>query len=222
MRAVARLDKRRRETPNLKPGRENTGRTGGADGERVPADLEGRRSGDQESVGVVAMTPDRSGGRRRGLEPALSDERRLLIYRYMEEGSVLGDELDEEIDDGEEPPQEVEASGPHLVAEATLARLPLQPAASNDDERRVRRGRPPGRKARGQVHFHVDAEQDRMLLAAAGRFGSQQKALIAALQSLDEVRALREQVDQLRAECERQRRLLADARALFKSTDPAA
>jgi hypothetical protein len=64
----------------------------------------------------------------------------------------------------------------------------------------------------------VDAEQDRMLLAAAGRFGSQQKALIAALQSLDEAVTLRRQVELLQAECERQRRLLAEAQALFKAS----
>jgi hypothetical protein len=64
----------------------------------------------------------------------------------------------------------------------------------------------------------VDAEQDRMLLAAAGRFGSQQKALIAALQSLDEAVTLRRQVESLQAECERQRRLLAEAQALFKAS----
>jgi hypothetical protein len=168
------------------------------------------------------MTPNR-GTRRRALEPALSDERRRLIYRYMEEGVAIDGDEDELEAFGESPqevPHEVEAAGPHL-AEATVTRLPTpEPyaAPANGDAPRARRGRPPGRKARRQVHFHVDAEQDRMLLAAAGRFGSQQKALIAALQSLDEAVTLRRQVESLQAECERQRRLLAEAQALFKAS----
>jgi hypothetical protein len=175
-----------------------------------------RRCGDFEEAEGVEMTPNR-GTRRRSLEPALSDERRRLIYRYMEEG-LAADE--DELEPFEEPPHEVEASGPRL-AEATVTRLlSAEPyiAPTPADVPRARRGRPPGRKARRQVHFHVDAEQDRMLLAAAGRFGSQQKALIAALQSLDEVVTLRQQVESLQAECERQRRLLADAQALFKTS----
>jgi hypothetical protein len=184
----------------------------------VPAAFTSRRCGDFEEAEVVEMTPNR-GTRRRALEPALSDERRRLIYRYMEEGVAIGeDEL--ELGAFGEPPQEVEAAGQHL-AEATVTRLPTpEPyaAPANGDAPRARRGRPPGRKARRQVHFHVDAEQDRMLLAAAGRFGSQQKALIAALQSLDEAVTLRRQVELLQAECERQRRLLAEAQALFKAS----
>jgi hypothetical protein len=83
---------------------------------------------------------------------------------------------------------------------------------------RPRRGRPPGRKARRQVHFHVDPEEDRLLLAAAGRFGSQQKGLIAALKALDEVGVLREQARLLEAECARQRQLLVEAEAVFNKS----
>jgi hypothetical protein len=43
---------------------------------------------------------------------------------------------------------------------------------------------PRGARKRRQVHFHVDPDEDQMLLRAAGRFGSQQKALIAALHAL--------------------------------------
>jgi len=68
------------------------------------------------------------------------------------------------------------------------------------------------------VHFHVDPDEDRLLLAAAGRFGSQQKGLIAALNALEEVDALREQVSLLDAECARQRQLLAEAEAVFNKS----
>jgi cell division protein ZapA (FtsZ GTPase activity inhibitor) len=68
------------------------------------------------------------------------------------------------------------------------------------------------------VHFHVDSDEDQLLLRAAGHFGSQQKALIAALHALNEVLALRRQVETLEQECERQRRLLAEAQALFRSS----
>jgi cell division protein ZapA (FtsZ GTPase activity inhibitor) len=68
------------------------------------------------------------------------------------------------------------------------------------------------------VQFHVDSDEDQLLLRAAGHFGSQQKALIAALHALNEVLALRRQVETLEQECERQRRLLAEAQALFRSS----
>jgi hypothetical protein len=90
-----------------------------------------------------------------------------------------------------------------------------QPPAAVTKLEQPRRGRPRGRKQRRQVHFHVDADEDRLLLAAARQFGSQQKGLIAALTALQEVVSLREQVGQLHAECERQRELLAQAQALF-------
>ena len=164
---------------------------------------------------------------------ALSDERKHLIHRYMTEG-LERDVEDVSAEETLEPaPQAVEVPAPTAHAEETfepaqqavevpapVARhsengkvhgpLPDEPATS---ERRPRRGRPPGRKARRQVHFHVDPDEDRLLLSAAGRFGSQQKGLIAALNALEEMDALREQVRLLEAECARQRQLLAEAEA---------
>src|SRR5207248_4386458 len=75
-----------------------------------------------------------------------------------------------------------------------------------------RRGRPRGRPRR-QVHFHVDPDEELLLLEAAKKHGSQQKGLIAALQALQDNDVLREEIERLRTECERQRRLLADAEA---------
>ena len=79
-----------------------------------------------------------------------------------------------------------------------------------------KRGRPRGKVARRQVHFHVDPDEERLLLAAGRMFGSQQKGLIAALESLQEAEFLRDEIDRLRELCERQRRLLAEAESLFK------
>jgi hypothetical protein len=175
-------------------------------------------------MGTGPVTPSR-GAEERGLERALSDERKRLIHRYMVESDSRQVADAEEL---ERPQEEIDADRP-LLAEAgdfvawptlELVENPSGHGQSNDDggPRRARRGRPPGRKVRRQVHFHVDAEQDRMLLTAAGRFGSQQKALIAALYALHDVLTLREQVEMLQAECERQQRLLAEAKALFKTT----
>jgi uncharacterized small protein (DUF1192 family) len=77
-----------------------------------------------------------------------------------------------------------------------------------------RRGRPRGRPRR-QVHFHVDPDEERLLMAAVERYGSQQKGLIAALESLQEADLLRDEIERLRAETARQRKLLEEAESLF-------
>ena len=69
---------------------------------------------------------------------------------------------------------------------------------------------------RRQVHFHVDPQEEALLAAAVARYGSQQKGLIAALASLQEAELLHDEIARLRDECERQRRLLEDAQALFR------
>ncbi len=79
-----------------------------------------------------------------------------------------------------------------------------------------RRGRPRGRPRR-QVHFHVDPDEERLLMKAVEMYGSQQKALVAALEALQEADLLRDQIDELRRESERQRALLAKAESLFSS-----
>jgi uncharacterized small protein (DUF1192 family) len=78
-----------------------------------------------------------------------------------------------------------------------------------------RRGRPRGRPRR-QVHFHVDPDEERLLMAAVERYGSQQKGLVAALESLQEADLLRDEIERLRTESERYRRLLDEAESLFK------
>ena len=77
-----------------------------------------------------------------------------------------------------------------------------------------RRGRPRGRPRR-QVHFHVDPDEERLLMLAVERYGSQQKGLIAALESLQEADVLRDEIERLRAETARHRRLLDEAESLF-------
>ena len=90
---------------------------------------------------------------------------------------------------------------------------------SSDGERQERkRGRPRGRAIRRQVHFHVDPAEEQLLVAAVAMFGSQQKGLIAALESLQEAELLRDEIERLRAECERQRELLGEAEALFNKS----
>jgi hypothetical protein len=147
------------------------------------------------------------------IDVSLSNERKRLIHLYMTE--QLGP-------DGDEPEAAPDVAGrPDAVEAVRLTRVEeqarpasrAQPAA--EPRPRRRRGRPPGRKKRRQVHFHVDADEDRLLLAAARQFGSQQKGLVAALHALQEVLELRKQVTRLQQQYERQRVLLAEAEALF-------
>lgn len=160
------------------------------------------------------------------LESVLSSERKRLIHQYMPEPGP--EELEEA------PPALVEVAPAPAGAVATLpvAAPPAvevggsgsgpglvlvpEPRPAGEPRPRRRRGRPPGRRQRRQVHFHVDPDEDRLLLAAARRFGSQQKGLIAALHALQEVVQLRERVMQLEQQYERQRTLLAEAEALFR------
>lgn len=149
----------------------------------------------------------------------LSNARKLLINRYIAEGLGIAEEEPETPTLEDPPPQP-----PPVRAVPTSAALepeeldPAPHAQTNGDAPRRGRGRPRGARKRRQVHFHVDADEDQLLLRAAGHFGSQQKALIAALHSLSELLALRSQVDALQEECDRQRRLLAEAQALFRSS----
>jgi len=103
-------------------------------------------------------------------------------------------------------------------AAATAATLPPRAATSVPEPGLParKRGRPRGRVVRRQVHFHVSPDEEELLMAAVQMFGSQQKGLVAALQSLQEAELLRDEIDRLTAECERQRELLAEAEALFK------
>ena len=152
----------------------------------------------------------------------LSEERKLLIQRYMDEWLDAANEPEnaerEETAAAEGPALHLAAS-PSLDADARSLPAPFElDGDAHQETPRRRRGRPRGARTRRQVHFHVDPEQDQMLLRAAGRFGSQQKALIAALHALNEVLVLRDQVELLQTECSRQRRLLAEAQALFRSS----
>jgi hypothetical protein len=109
-----------------------------------------------------------------------------------------------------QPPQAVAPAAP--VPAATERAEPVPPAAAGQEPRK--RGRPRGRPRR-QVHFHVDPDEELLLLEAARKHGSQQKGLVAALQALQDNEVLRAEIERLRTECERQRVLLADAEALF-------
>ena len=155
-------------------------------------------------------------GRKGERNPAeLSSERKLLIQRYMDDWlEGAGRATAEPEEPAEEETPTVERPALHLAAAPDLLAL----VEADDEAPRRRRGRPRGARTRRQVHFHVDPDQDQMLLRAAGRFGSQQKALIAALHALNEVLALRDQVEILQSENSRQRRLLAEAQALFRSS----
>jgi len=97
------------------------------------------------------------------------------------------------------PPPRPEPT-PAIAAEAAVARR--------------RRGRPKGRPRR-QVHFHVDPDEEVLLLGAVEKFGSQQKGLIAALQALQDIEVVRDEVERLTAECERQRKQLDQAESIF-------
>jgi uncharacterized small protein (DUF1192 family) len=92
------------------------------------------------------------------------------------------------------------------------------PPSSEGERQERQRGRPRGRAVRRQVHFHVDPAEEQLLVAAVAMLGSQQKGLIAALESLQEAELLRDEIERLQAECERQRELLAEAEALFNKS----
>jgi uncharacterized small protein (DUF1192 family) len=89
------------------------------------------------------------------------------------------------------------------------------PVAQNEVAAEKRgRGRPRGRPRR-QVHFHVDPDEEVLLMAAVQKFGSQQKGLIGALQALQDIDVVRDEVERLAAECERQRKLVEQAESIF-------
>jgi hypothetical protein len=108
----------------------------------------------------------------------------------------------------DEPVREVAPSVPAAPVEAETR------AIAPAEREPKRRGRPRGRPRR-QVHFHVDPDEERLLMAAVERYGSQQKGLIAALESLQEAELLRDEIERLRAETARHRRLLDEAESLF-------
>jgi hypothetical protein len=107
----------------------------------------------------------------------------------------------------------VEPAAVEAVAEPPAVRREAPPAESADDSPR-RRGRPRGRPRR-QVHFHVDPDEERLLMRAVEMYGSQQKALVAALTALEQAAHFRARIEELERESERQRVLLAQAESLF-------
>lgn len=118
------------------------------------------------------------------------------------------------------PPAAAPAPAPKPAAQPAPAPAPSpEPADAEPEgegEAKRKRGRPRGRSVRRQVHFHVDPQEEQLLMEAVETFGSQQKALIAALGALKETALLHDEIDRLRDECTRQRRLLQEAQALFK------
>jgi len=140
-------------------------------------------------------------------------------------------EIDDELDlPDEEPaiaepapaqepaPKHVRAEPPKLGAQPAAAKpaAPTPTPVAQDEivaEKRGR-GRPRGRPRR-QVHFHVDPDEEVLLMAAVEKFGSQQKGLIGALQALQDIDVVRDEVERLAAECERQRKLLEQAESIF-------
>jgi outer membrane biosynthesis protein TonB len=109
-----------------------------------------------------------------------------------------------------EPPKMVAQPAPPKPAAPTPTPVAQDEVAA---EKRGR-GRPRGRPRR-QVHFHVDPDEEVLLMAAVQKFGSQQKGLIGALQALQDVDVVRDEVERLAAECERQRKLLEQAESIF-------
>lgn len=109
-------------------------------------------------------------------------------------------------------PKPAQAAQPQTTPAPTPERPAAEPATQESGPRR--RGRPRGRPRR-QVHFHVDPDEERMLMYAVELYGSQQKGLIAALQALQDAEFLRSEIERLKAENERQRELLAEAESLF-------
>jgi len=149
-------------------------------------------------------------------------ERRILSW---------SPEVDDELDVAEEEPPVAEPEREPAPAAKTVAREPARavappvpakpaaPSATPDAKEEVvtekrGRGRPRGRPRR-QVHFHVDPDEEVLLLAAVEKFGSQQKGLIGALQALQDIELVRDEVERLAAECERQRKLLEQAESIF-------
>jgi len=117
------------------------------------------------------------------------------------------------------PPAAAPAPAPASKPAAPPAPAPAPDhadAAEPEGDAKRKRGRPRGRSVRRQVHFHVDPQEEQLLMEAVQMFGSQQKALIAALAALKETALLHDEIDRLRDECTRQRRLLQEAQALFK------
>ena len=182
--------------------------------------------GDAFTITGLGVKAERDRQTGHSSDSTLSDARRSLIHRYMtaEADPAPPEDADEPIVRAHSALTEPVAPPIELPPLPLLPPRPTPPAPvpahgdappADAKPEQPRRGRPRGRKQRRQVHFHVDADEDRLLLAAARQFGSQQKGLIAALTALQEVVTLREQTGQLHAECERQRELLAQAQALF-------
>jgi hypothetical protein len=113
------------------------------------------------------------------------------------------------------PARPAAAPGPAAQPRPAAPPAPAGAEASEGEAKR-KRGRPRGRAVRRQVHFHVDPQEEQLLMEAVEAYGSQQKALIAALAALKETATLHDEIDRLRDECTRQRRLLHEAQALFK------
>jgi hypothetical protein len=139
----------------------------------------------------------------------LSHERKALALRYM--AASAEEPAAEDVTEWHDG-----STSGSTESVAAIGPSPLAPEDGHHGPRR--RGRPRGRRQRRQVHFHVDQEEDLLLLAAARQFGSQQKGLIAALRSLQEAVILRQRVAELQTECERQHLLLAEAQALFNGS----
>lgn len=111
----------------------------------------------------------------------------------------------------EQPGPTAEAPAPQAQLAEAPAPAPVQPPPA----RPRTRARRTSATTRRQVHFHIDAEEESLLLAAARTFGSQQKGLIAALEALQETELLLEERARLLAESERQRARLAELEALL-------
>jgi hypothetical protein len=186
---------------------------------------------------------DRNGNARGGDDPAapLFNLEELHERRILSWSPEIEDELEVEeeaappaVEPAPPPapvtPEPVAAAAPArpVVVEPAPARAPAPaatPAATRPTaappvaaappvtEKRGR-GRPRGRPRR-QVHFHVDPDEEVLLMNAVEKCGSQQKGLIAALQALVDIEVVRDEVERLAAECERQRRLLDQAESIF-------
>jgi hypothetical protein len=167
-------------------------------------------------------------------------EQRILSWSPEPEDELAADEVDlseemlvpvpEPVDPDPQPEYIVPERDPAAPAVSAAAAAPAaptpateeQPTAGRQEPPRVvpasdeprRRGRPRGRPRR-QVHFHVDPDEERLLMQAVETYGSQQKALVAALAALTETERLRSRIDELERESERQRALLAKAESLF-------